>query len=216
MKFSLKIQRNLGYRQASMALQAKNLDLNQKWNIGESVLNVLIGGTSFLDSKDGFKGNFVDNDAAERFLHGYGYDIIDPIELAELQGNMQEAIRFIKRYFLKPENPDGLSLEVPKKLNDLLDVRELLLYASSDAATQSSDEYRNWACAILRVVHTINHVDRDIRTHYFSEIQKQIFDRFYRYLHRDDAGAIVLRSFGRRSVAREFGRVSSQREKSAR
>lgn len=160
----------------------------QKWKIGESVLDVLIGGVSFLDAKSGFKGSFSDNDSAEKFLQGYGYDIIDPIELAELQGNMQEAIRFIKRYFLKPDNAEGLALEVPKKLNDLLDVRELLLHASGE----EDSELRNWACAILRVVHTINHIDRDIRTHYFGEIQKQIFDRFYRHLHRDEAGQLFL------------------------
>jgi uncharacterized protein (TIGR04562 family) len=171
-----------------MAPQAKKPYFKQKWKIGESVLDVLIGGVSFLDTKDGFKGNFTDNDSAEKFLQGYGYDIIDPIELAELQGNMQEAIRFIKRYFLKPENPEGLALEVPKKLNDILDVRELLMLASSD----DNIENRNWACAILRVVHTINHVDRDIRTHYFGEIQKQIFDRFYRHLHRDEGGQLYL------------------------
>jgi uncharacterized protein (TIGR04562 family) len=171
-----------------MAPQAKRPEQNQKWKIGESVLDVLVGGVSFLDSKDGFKGSFVDHPSAEKFLQAYGYDIIDPIELAELQGSMQEAIRFIKRYFLKPENPDGLALEVPKKLNDLLDVRELLLYASSDA----NSELRNWACAVLRLVHTISHVDRDIRTHYFGEIQKQIFDRFYRHLHRDEVGQLYL------------------------
>jgi uncharacterized protein (TIGR04562 family) len=176
-----------------MAPQAKSPYFSQKWKIGESVLDVLIGGVSFLDSKEGFKGSFVDNDAAEKFLHGYGYDIIDPIELAELQGSMQEAIRFIKRYFLLPENQEGLALEIPKKMSDLLDVRELLMHASSD----ENSEYRNWACSILRVVHTINHIDRDIRTHYFTEIQKQIFDRFYRYLHRDEDGQLYL---GRSSV----------------
>ena len=174
-----------------MAPQAKKSDpkfSKQRWNIGESVLDVLIGGVSFLDSKEGFKGSFEDHDAAEGFLHAYGYDIEDPIELAELQGNLQEAVRFIKRYFLKPENPEGLAIELPKKLTDLTDVRELLLYSSSD----THPEFRNWACAILRVVHAINHIDRDIRTQHFGEIQTQIFDRFYRYLHRDEEGQLYI------------------------
>jgi len=171
-----------------MAPQAKTPFFKQKWNIGESILDVVIGGISFLDSKEGFKGSFTDNESAEKFLLAYGYDIMDPIELAELQGNVQEAIRFIKRYFLKPENPEGLSVEVPKKFSDLLDLRELLLYASSD----SNADFRHWACAILRVVHTINHIDRDIRTHYFGEIQKQILDRFYRHIHRDEDGKLYI------------------------
>ncbi len=167
-----------------MAPQAKN----QKWKIGESVLDVLVSGHSFLDSKEGFKGSFPTPESAEKFLLAYGYDTHDPIEQAELHGNLQEAIRFIQRYFLKPGNPAGLSLEMPKKIHDVQDIRELLHYASND---QPAD-YRNWACSILRVVHTISHVDRDMRTHYFGEIQKQIFDRFYRYLHRDEEGKLYL------------------------
>ncbi len=158
-----------------------------KWRIGESVFGVLIGGVSFLDSKNGFKGSFKDANEAERFLNAYGYDVLDPIELAELQGNLQEAVRFIRRYFLKPENRDGLSIEMPKRL-DVTDVRGLLIQASAEIDSES----RNWACAILRVVHAINHIDRDIRTQYFGEIQKQIFDRFYRYLHRDENGQLYI------------------------
>ncbi len=160
---------------------------SQQWEIGESVLDVLIGGTSFLDSKQGFLNRFNDADSIEQFVEAYGFDLQDLIEKAELQGSIQEAIRFIKRYFLKPDNPDGLAIEMPKKINDLVDVQELLRYAS-----QSSSEYRAWACSILKVVHTICHIDRDMRIHYFPEIQKQIFDRFYRYLNRDDDGRLYL------------------------
>ncbi|MGZ3708732.1 MAG: TIGR04552 family protein [Bdellovibrionota bacterium] len=41
-------------------------------------------------------------------------------------------------------------------------------------------------------MHTIAHVDKDLRTPYFSDIQKQIFDRFYRLIHRDADGALYL------------------------
>jgi uncharacterized protein (TIGR04562 family) len=160
---------------------------SRQWEIGESVLDNLVGGTSFLDSKEGFNRWFTDTDSIEQFIEAYGYDVDDPIELAELQGSVQEAIRFIRRYFLKPENPEGLSLEMPKKMGDLVDVRELLRQAG-----QPNSEYRAWACSILKVVHTISHIDRDIRTHYFPEIQKQIFDRFYRYLNRDEEGHLYL------------------------
>jgi len=180
MKFSL----NYWGRFAKFCIMA-----SQQWAIGESVLDVLIGGTSFLDSKEGFKNSFSGPDSIENFLLAYGYDAGDPIEHAELQGNLQEAVRFIKRYFLRPENPEGLSLEMPKKLNENLDLRELLRQAS-----MPSSEQRAWACAILKVVHTISHIDRDIRTHYFPEIQKQIFDRFYRHLNRDESGQLY---FGR-------------------
>jgi uncharacterized protein (TIGR04562 family) len=160
---------------------------SRQWSIGESVLDVLIGGTSFLDSKEGFRNSFTDADSIENFILAYGYDPQDPIEHAELQGNLQEAIRFIKRYFLKPENPSGLAIEMPKKINDAIDIREVLKFASTP-----DSELRSWACSILKVVHTISHIDRDIRTHYFPEIQKQIFDRFYRFLNRDEDGQLYL------------------------
>lgn len=160
-----------------------------KWNIQESVLDVLIGGTSFLDSKNGFRGAFADVGSTEKFVNAYGYDESDPIELAELQGNIQEAVRFIRRYFLKPQNPEGISAELPKKFNENLTIQELLMQANG---TQSGSDLRNWACAILRVVHTISHVDRDLRNNYFSEIQKQIFDRFYRHIHRDENSQLYL------------------------
>jgi uncharacterized protein (TIGR04562 family) len=159
-----------------------------KWKIGESVLRVLIGGRSFLDSKDGFIGTFRNVHGAENYLGAYGFNLHDPIEKAELQGSLQEAIRFIRSYFLKPGNPDGLGLEIPKKIVETKTIPELLLFASSETQT----ELRLWACAILRVIHTLSHVDRDIRTHYFTDIQTQILDRFYRQLHRDEGGDLYL------------------------
>lgn len=171
-----------------MSQQPVNQKFESKWKIGDSVLDVLIGGVSFLDSKEGFKGNFRTEQAAEKFLGAYGFDLEDPIEKAELHGTLQEAIRFIKTYFLKPSWNEGLAIEVPKKITEILDIRDLLLLAGSE-----TDSYlRQWACSVLRVIHTISHIDRDMRTHFFKDIQTQILDRFYRYLHRDDHGQLYL------------------------
>lgn len=162
--------------------------LEEKWKIGERVLDVLISGTSFLDSKEGFLGSFRNLDDAEQFLEAYGFDLNDPIERAELHGTLQEALLFIRNYFLKPQASTGLTLEIPKKFFEMTDIRELLLLAGS----QQHPDLRNWACAILKVVHTISHIDRDMRTHYFSDIQMQILDRFYRYLHRDEEQRLYM------------------------
>jgi uncharacterized protein (TIGR04562 family) len=171
-----------------MANSAKAHQYQSKWRIGESILDVLIGGRSFLDTKSGFRGVFKNEQAADQFLHAYGFDLQDPIERAELQGTLQEALRFIRTYFLRPSNPEGLSIEIPKKILELTEIRDLLLFASSE----SQVELRQWACAILRVMHTLSHVDRDMRTHYFKDIQTQILDRFYRQLHRDEQGQLYL------------------------
>ena len=41
-------------------------------------------------------------------------------------------------------------------------------------------------------MHTIAHIDKDVRSTYFSDIQQQIFDRFYKVIHRDDEGKLYL------------------------
>lgn len=41
-------------------------------------------------------------------------------------------------------------------------------------------------------MHTIAHIDQDIRTPYFNEIQKQILDRFYRVVYRNENGKLHL------------------------
>jgi uncharacterized protein (TIGR04562 family) len=41
-------------------------------------------------------------------------------------------------------------------------------------------------------MHTIAHIDKDLRSSYFSDIQRQIFDRFYKVIHRDSDGRLYL------------------------
>jgi uncharacterized protein (TIGR04562 family) len=41
-------------------------------------------------------------------------------------------------------------------------------------------------------MHTIAHIDRDLRSPHFSDIQQQIFDRFYKVIYRDSEGSLYL------------------------
>jgi len=132
----------------------------------------------------------------DRFIASYGFDLNNPIELAELFGNFHEALSFIRKNFLQPENPDGLKLEIPRKIVEATHVRDLFLMASLNYPGQNSDSsgilLSHFACAVLKVMHTIAHIDKDLRTPYFAECQKQIFDRFYRVIHRDEQGKLHL------------------------
>ncbi len=147
-------------------------------------MDVVIGGRSALDSKF-FIGPMTDIDTVERFLSGYGLDANDPVARAELFGNFQEAIQFIRRYFLKEGNNDGLDLKVPNSIVMITDISELFLMATGNKDAMSREE-TFWAEIVLKVMHTILHVDKDLRSSYFSEVQKQIFDKFYKYIYRDD------------------------------
>jgi uncharacterized protein (TIGR04562 family) len=158
------------------------------------VLDIIIGGKSSLDSREGF--GVTTHEDADRFLMSYGFDLQNPIEAAEAIGHFHEALNFIRRYFLQPENPDGLKLDIPRKILELTNVRDLFLYASANAPGQQRDTsgnyLKNWSCSMLKVMHTIAHMDQDLRVGYFAEIQKQILDRFYRLIQRDADGALYF------------------------
>jgi uncharacterized protein (TIGR04562 family) len=171
----------------AMSLRKQN---DFRWD----VFDIIIGGKSSIDSREGF--SVANADDADRFLLSYGFDLSNPIESAEALGHFHEAVNFIRRYFIAPENPEGLRIEIPRKILELTNVRDLFLFASYNAPGQQRDssgmQLKNWSCSVLKVMHTIAHVDQDLRVGYFADIQKQILDRFYRLTHRDENGALYF------------------------
>lgn len=155
--------------------------------LGRDVMNLMLRGRSVIDSHQGLPIRTVE--ASDEFLLKYGYELENPVEGAEVLGNYHEALRFIRRYFLKPENPEGASLEIPRQFQELSDVRLLFPWAA-DKSIEHTVRTR-WACAILRVMHAISHLDKDLRHEFFPEVQKQIFDRFYKEIHTEE-GIVYL------------------------
>lgn len=168
--------------------------LKSKYDFRSEVLDVIISGRSMIDSSPGL--NFKTPQEIHRFVKSYGYDLDNPIEVAELMGNFHEAMSFVKKMFLQPENPDGLKLEIPRKILELTDVSDLLKMASGYFPGQTQDGQgiylKNWACSLLKVIHTIAHVDKDLRSPYFLEIQMQILDRYYKVIHRDTQDRLYI------------------------
>ncbi|OFZ19882.1 MAG: hypothetical protein A2X94_14575 [Bdellovibrionales bacterium GWB1_55_8] len=165
------------------------------YDFRSDVLGIIISGRSVVDFSSGLDLRTVDE--VHRFIRSYGYELENPIEKAEVMGNFHEALNFVRRHFLlQPENPDGLKLEIPRKVLELADVADLFLMASRTFPGQTHDSQgvmlQNWACAILKVMHTIAHIDKDLRTPYFLDIQMQILDRFYKVVHRDSDGQLFL------------------------
>jgi uncharacterized protein (TIGR04562 family) len=158
------------------------------------VLDLIISGKSSIDSPVGFQINSFEE--ATRFLDSYGYDLNNPIESAEILGIFHESLNFIRKNFLAPENPEGVRLELPRRILEITDVRNLFLMANLNFPGQQDDSQgqylKNWACAILKIMHTIAHIDKDLRSPYFADIQKQIFDRFYKLVHRTSEGVLYL------------------------
>ncbi len=170
------------------------MSLRKQFDFRWDVLDIIVSGKSSIDSREGF--TVTSHEDADRFLLSYGFDLENPIEAAEAFGHFHEALNFIRRYFLAPENPDGLKIEIPRKILELANVRDLFLYASYNFPGQQRDTQgavlKNWACSILKVMHTIAHIDQDLRVGYFADVQKQILDRFYRLIQRDEHGALYF------------------------
>ena len=148
--------------------------------LSRDVLDVMLRGKSAIDTRGGALPT-KSLDAASRFIGAYGYNLEDPIQAAEVLGVYHEAIRFIQKYFLRPGNPEGLELHIPPQFFELDDVRKLFVFS-----TERQIEFgtrTHWACSIIRVMHTIVHLDKDFREDYFPTIQTQVFDRFYKEIH---------------------------------
>lgn len=171
--------------------------IHKKLDFRWEVLDVIVGGKSLIDTELGLTGfPMRSHDDVDRFMKSYGYDLEDPIEKAEVLGNFHEALNFIREYFLDSDWVETKDLTIPRKITEMTDVRDLLLMASHHYPGQMHDregrELQLWACAVLKIVHTIAHIDRDSSITYFSDIQQQILDRFYRYIHRTSDGQLFL------------------------
>lgn len=155
--------------------------------------DVVCGGKSSLDATN-YLAELKDKEQVGSFLYGYGFDVTDPVESAELFGIFQEALQFIKRYFLIEGNPEGLDLRVPNYLYTITNITELFLAATGHATAKLKTEEQLWAGVVLKVMHTLLHTDKDLRYRYFSTIQQQIFDRFYKFIHRDEENRLFLKN----------------------
>jgi uncharacterized protein (TIGR04562 family) len=156
-------------------------------------LDVVCSGKSSLDATN-YLTELHDKNQVANFLYGYGFDITDPVESAELFGIFQEAVQFIKRYFLKEGNPEGLDLKVPNYLFTITNISDLFLAATGHSTVKLKTEEQLWAGVVLKVMHTLLHTDKDLRYRYYSTIQQQIFDRFYKFIHRDESNQLYLKN----------------------
>lgn len=161
----------------------------QKYMFDWEIFDVVVGGRSALDTKN-FLGPMSSHEQVNQFLKGYGLDPNDHVAKSELFGNFQEAMQFIRRYFLREGNPDGLDIKVPNSLLMISDISQLFLMATDDNVVKKEDKL--WAEVVLKVMHTIMHADKDLRSNYFSIVQTQIFDRFYKYVFRSDDNKLFI------------------------
>jgi len=178
---------------AELSNQTTNSQSNffEQYHFSWEILDVFLEGNSALDIYS-FMGQLRGEENVASFLSGYGFNLDNPVLRAELFGTYQEALQFIKRYFLKEGNIDGLDLAMPPEFNLITDVNQLFLLATREHTEVDKIEISLWAGVVLKVMHTFLHADKDLRHRYFSAIQTQIFDRFYKIINRDNNNNLFL------------------------
>jgi uncharacterized protein (TIGR04562 family) len=164
-----------------------------EYSFNWETFDVVCSGKSSLDATN-YLTELHDKSQVQNFLYGYGFDITDPVESAELFGIFQEAMQFIKRYFLKEGNPEGLDLRIPNYLFTITNISELFLAATGHSSVKLKMDEQLWAGVVLKVMHTLLHTDKDLRYRYYSTIQQQIFDRFYKFINRDEENRLFLKN----------------------
>jgi len=138
-------------------------------------LNVLLNGESFIDHK---KIYFENKKEAKAFILSYGYDIDRSTVQEEVWRLYFEAVAFINNHLLNEGE------EIPVEFLERTPYTEItkLLVTASKGNAQS----RMWACAILRVIHCISHLDNDLRMDLFVFAREQIFERFDQFVYDQD------------------------------
>jgi len=124
---------------------------------------------------------------AQTFLKSYGYDIENVDHVMDLHKLCDEAVNFIEKNLLvNPDDPSDV-LVIPPEITNELDIRKLFVWAAS-----GKGKLANWSCSVLRVMHTITHLNNDLSVNFFPQIQKQIIDKLMSHISHDASGDVFL------------------------
>lgn len=165
----------------SFAQHLPRLQLEQ-WGI----LDVLLSHRSPIDLQ---RLAISDADDAYHFVLNYGYNLHRPDDAAEVDRIRSEAYNFIEQHFLSISDAEYRSLppQLPAAIREA-NVVTLLMLASGNARTL----LQRWACAVLRVMHTIAHVSSDFSANFFPPIVEQILSHYSEHIYTTAAGQVML------------------------
>ncbi len=143
------------------------------------VTQVVLGGGSPIDLE---ALRIHSREEALDFALNYGYDLGVTAQWAHVVRVYEDALDFLEGVVL-----EGTDLHVPPEVLQVGDPLDLLLWASERPQTTRG----RWACALLRVMHTLFHVDHNVNLRSLPDIQRQVFDRYDRFLVREGDGWIL-------------------------
>ena len=169
----------------SQISEIPDIDLLSKWQFPWPIMKVLIGGQSSIDLQELRVDSW---DEATEFINSYGYDPDNPDDARLIHAVHIESLNFIERHLVNFDASD--SERPPDEVLYCNDIRHLLIYASSTASDQV--KLRAWSCALLRIMHTVAHIEGVQRWVNMEDAREQIEGRFRKYLFRNDAGELCM------------------------
>lgn len=141
-------------------------------------------------------------DEAFSMVYHYGFDLSLPEDAAEIEGYFMEAVKFIEHRFLTP-SIDWAALgeiplsetQIPRALTESRNVLDLIVIAS-----QADHPHRHWACALLKVIHTLVYIQASPLYKYHVHASESILSRFRDILHPQEDGTVVLQGEAGRTL----------------
>lgn len=158
-------------------------------------MHTIIGGRSAIDLSH-LRMVEPGEHEAYRFLARYGYDIDNPVQADQIERIRVEALGFIRGVLL----PGLAGVAAPEDF-DTMPILGLVCLAAGEgrpavAAGQEAGrafELRMaWACATLRVMHTIAHAANYFQDNYYNHIRAKVLDRFVAQVRTNADGSQTL------------------------
>lgn len=131
---------------------------------------------------------------AFNLLYNYGFDLDQPEDAAEMEGYFIEAVNFIEHRFLTPSidwaaygEPLSPAEKIPVSIVKSHDVLELIV-----TAARKDHPHRHWACALLKVIHTLVYIQNSPLYKYHTQASETILSRFREVLLPEEDGTVLL------------------------
>lgn len=136
------------------------------------IIEVMVSGKSAIDLP---RLHVDTEEKAKAFAKAYGFDLDDPEQKEEAEKILAKAKDFAKNTLAADPEFKSPPLVMPKSVEMETDIVKLMIMASV-----RSDYESLWACAALKLCHTITHIDNHFSSFWFPIIQEQVTDNFER------------------------------------
>jgi uncharacterized protein (TIGR04562 family) len=139
---------------------------------------------------------------AMELVYNYGFDLENPEDMAEMEGYFVEAVNFIEHRFLTSamdwathQEPLAPAEHIPRAVTSTRNVLDLILMAA-----QKDHPHRGWACALLKVIHTLVYIQNSPLYKYHAQASESILSRFREVLLPESDGTVTLQGRHGRSL----------------